>query len=132
MFRHYIIVRRDLPVGITAANIAHAAGESFFAFGTRPRSSEVERLLSKQKVESSEDSGGSTFLAGHTIAVVLRARAEADLKKLALRLNEHGIDNEVIVEVDGTYSGQVMAIGVWPTDRNIREMFNGYQLYGAD
>ena len=29
---HYIVVRRDLPFGILAAQIAHAAGESFYAF----------------------------------------------------------------------------------------------------
>lgn len=30
---HYVIVRRDLPFGQICAQITHAAGESFFAFG---------------------------------------------------------------------------------------------------
>lgn len=29
---HYIVVRRDLPFGVTCAMVAHAAGESFYAF----------------------------------------------------------------------------------------------------
>ena len=29
---HYVVVRRDLPLGVIAAQVVHAAGESFYQF----------------------------------------------------------------------------------------------------
>lgn len=39
---HYIVVQRGLPFGVTCAMVAHAAGESFYAFATLGRSSVLE------------------------------------------------------------------------------------------
>jgi hypothetical protein len=57
---HYIVVRRDLPFGAIMAQLAHAAGESFYQFGLRPRSSAKERLASGQEVAGSSPAAGST------------------------------------------------------------------------
>lgn len=87
---HYVIVRADLPIGIIAAMIAHAAGES---------------------------SPGS--LPEGTHAIVLSVPDEATLHALLARLTLSGLAWHPVYEPDAPYFGQLMAIGVAPVLRSI-------------
>lgn len=58
---HYIIVRRDIGFGDVCAQIAHAAGESFYELAFRPGSSETaERSVFNGEVAGSIPAPGST------------------------------------------------------------------------
>ncbi len=83
---HYVIIRADLPNGVQLAQTIHAAGES--ADGPLP-------------------SG--------TIAVALEVSDEAALRNLAKELWNGEIPHKLIVEVDGAYANQAMALGIFPT-----------------
>lgn len=87
---HYAITRRDLSVGLQAANLIHAAGES--------------------------SPGG---LPSGTYAIALHARDEAHLESIAGFLQAAGIAHVVIRETDGPHAGQIMSIGIVPCDRQI-------------
>lgn len=78
-------MRADLPRGIQAANIVHAAGES--SPGNLPEG---------------------------THAVVLTVPNEDALRSVAARLEENGIRHVRIVEPDAPYCGALMALGVVP------------------
>ena len=82
---HYCLIRRDLPRGVLAAQLIHAAGES--APGDLP-------------------SG--------TIAVALAARDEAHLLELEAQLRQLGIAHRAIREPDAPWCGALMAIGIEP------------------
>ncbi len=82
---HYVIVRSDLPHGLQVAQTIHAAGES------------------------------STGVPSGTIAVALSARNETHLQVLGARLADAGIPFVPIVEGDGPYEGQLMALGLLPS-----------------
>ncbi len=82
---HYVVVRTDLPVGIFAAMLVHAAGES--------------------------SPGG---LPTDTHAVVLAARNESDIERIALFLESRGVRLHRIVEDQPPYEGQLMALGLAP------------------
>lgn len=124
---HYIVVRRDLPVGVLLAMVAHAAGESFYRL--RPDSSEKEHLLSKQEVPGLSPGRGSTFNPAETIAVVLGSRNEGRLTKLANALHHAGVPYVGIHEVDGPFAGQLMAIGVVPGDKDrISPLVNDFHM----
>jgi hypothetical protein len=81
-------VRADLPVGVQAAQIIHAAGYS-----------------------SSGD------LPEGTYAVALTTRDESELRSLALTLAREGHRANLIIEQDEPYTGQAMALGIAPCDR---------------
>jgi hypothetical protein len=83
---HYVIVRGDLPHGLQIAQTIHAAGES--------------------------SPGG---LPSGTIAVALAAPNETQLQVLGARLADAGIPFVPIVEGDGPYEGQLMALGLLPS-----------------
>lgn len=83
-----MVVRADLPRGIQAANLVHAAGES---------------------------SPGD--LAEGTNAVVLTTPDEASLYTLACRLEHQGVRFVRIVEPDPPHCGALMAVGLWPVPR---------------
>lgn len=82
---HYCIVRSDISPGLQAANLIHAAGES---------------------------SPGN--LSRGTFAVALVAPDEASLRAVYRRLMGAGVECVEIVETDGDYAGQLMAVGVRP------------------
>lgn len=82
---HYCIVRADLPRGVLAAQLIHAAGES--------------------------SPGG---LPKGTRAVALGARCELDLVRIERRLQQLGIDHRAIREPDPPWDGALMAIGLVP------------------
>ena len=82
---HYCIVRADLPRGVLAAQLIHAAGESA--------------------------PGG---LGSGTRAVALAARDEAHLRVIERRLQGLDIDHRAIREPDPPWGGALMAIGLAP------------------
>jgi hypothetical protein len=55
-----------------------------------------------------------------TIAVALEAPTEEDLQGLSAKLDELEVPHVRVVEGEGEYTGQVMAIGVCPTDNRLR------------
>ena len=96
---HYVLTRGDLPLGVLAAQVTHAAGES---------------------------SPGK--LPAGTYAVVLSATPE-QLKSLSERLTDAGVRHRTIIEHDGDLAGQVTAIGVEPRPRSeLRRWFSSYPL----
>lgn len=105
MLVHYIIVRRDLPLGTMAAMVTHAAGESAAVY-------EAEHI---------EGFKGC-------VAVVLEAKDELSLDNNHEYLNSHGIKHVSVHESNGVYSGQYMAIGVVPREREeIADKFRYFQ-----
>jgi hypothetical protein len=85
-----VIVRRDLALGVAAANIVHAAGES--SPGNLPSS---------------------------TYAVALACPDEVALRSLAARLTAVGVRHRAIVECEGEHAGQMMAIGCAPERKEV-------------
>jgi hypothetical protein len=100
---HYVFVRRDLPLGVLAAMVTHAAGESGALYC---------------------DAYDGRF-RGAT-AVVLEARNELHLDKIAENLRLMDIPCVEVWENSGPYAEQLMAIGVVPRERDAR--LNDYQL----
>lgn len=99
---HYVIVRRDIPVGLQAAQITHAAGES-------------ARL--------------SETLPAGTHAVTLHIHDEAAINELGRTLSSAGIKYASIVENDPPYENQLMAIGLSPQVRTplIKKILGRYK-----
>lgn len=91
---HYVIVRRDLPLGVLAAMVTHAAGESAAIY----------------KLVAGKEFWGCT-------AVVLEARNEAHLRKISLTLDDSDLLYVGVFESDGPYAGQMMALGLVPVER---------------
>ena len=83
---HHVIVRADLPIGSQVAQSIHAAAES--------------------AVPKPEPG---------CIAIALHARNEDHLLQLSAALDARGINHHQVIEGDGEYIGQLMAIGVYPT-----------------
>ena len=115
MLIHYIIVRRDLPVGVLAAMTTHAAGESAAVY---------------ERSYWNEHEGGPNY--GHfegATAVVLEAKDEKHLRQIASYLGEAKVDYTTVHESGGEYSGQFMAIGVIPAEReDIAEKLRDFSL----
>jgi hypothetical protein len=85
---HYVVTRADLPRGIQAANLVHAAGES--------------------------SPGG---LPNGTHAVVLVVPDESALRAVSYRLELAGVRFVPIVEDDHPFEGQLMALGIVPAQK---------------
>ena len=85
MLTHFCIVRKDLPRGVLAAQLIHAAGES-----------------SGQVPEG-------------TYAVALAARNEGHLSLLEQKLKDAGLPHHAVREPDAPWNGALMAIGLAPT-----------------
>lgn len=102
---HYIFVRRDLPLGVIAAMVTHAAGESAPLY---------------------QDENG--HFRGAT-AVVLEAKDEAHLHKISEYLWYHDLDKVEIYESSEPYANQLMAIGLVPLERTdqVRELLGEFQ-----
>jgi hypothetical protein len=86
---HYCLTRADIPAGLQAAQLIHAAGES---------------------------SPGN--LPPHTYAIALTCANEEELHALSRKLFLAGIKHKRIIESDMPYSGQLMAIGIPPQPRS--------------
>jgi len=87
---HYCVVLEGLPLGVTGAQLVHAA------------------------VDSSP--GG---LPEGTFAVVLAARSEMELLSLEKKLIAKNIQHAAIREPNAPWCGQLMAIGIAPCDRSL-------------
>lgn len=102
---HYVIVRRDMPVGVVAAMIVHAAGES---------ATDVPAFF------------GCT-------AVVLAVDNEERLEDVEGVLLAHRLPYVGVRESSAPYAGQLMAIGVVPGPREeLGPVFQNYSLYWVD
>lgn len=100
MIAHYCITRADIPTGLQAAQLIHAAGES---------------------------SPGN--LPPHCYAIALVCKNEAELQALSEKLFFHGIKHKRIVESDAPYTGQLMAIGIPPAERSkLKRYLSMYSL----
>lgn len=89
-----MVVRGDLPRGIQAANIVHAAGES---------------------------SPGN--LPSGTHAVCLVVPGEKELWELERRLRHGGVKFSAIIESDSLFTAQLMAIGCIPAGKEVLRRF---------
>jgi len=97
---HYCITRADLPHGVQAAQLIHAAGES---------------------------SPGN--LDSRTFAFALVVNNEEELKNLSYDLFMAGIPHKSILEPDAPWNGQIMAIGVCPAPRKeLKKFFSKLKL----
>lgn len=144
MLTHYVIIRRDLPVGVMCAQIVHAAGESFAAYvahlsgggerrlapvaltsneervarnhptGPCRDSSEKERRIYSEVAGSSPALGPIHTDFSRTKSVVLGARNVSRLTNLSRALTVADIAHTSICEPDAPYHGALMAIGLWP------------------
>ena len=142
---HFLICRRDIPLGDVCAQLAHAAGESFYKFAysgssarerSRSNGGEVGGVIPSQSsnliagssdVEHGVESRDATSQVApranisQTVAVVLGARNEYRLAKLSAVLEQNGIDHVAIRETEGPLAGQLTAIGLVPVDEERRE-----------
>lgn len=141
---HYVVVRRDLSVGVLLAMVAHAAGESFYKLAN-PQVSVAHTTMASGGYAAPGGglpaSGSYTFTLpaidpATTIAVVLGARNEGRLLKLERVLEAAGVAHVAIRETDGEHAGQLMAIGLVPGEKEqlsplvnefhmLREVTNG-------
>ena len=90
---HFCIVREDLPLGVLAAQLVHAAGES---------------------------SPGD--LPPHTTAIVLAARDRTHLEMIEVKLLRLGVPHVAIREPDEPWCNELMAIGVVPADKGDKQL----------
>lgn len=105
-------MRADLPPGLVAAQVCHAAGQS-------------ARLAQ-----------GAQADLQHAHAVILAAPSEDALRALAGRLERAGLAFSAVVEDDAEpaqlnqYRGQMMAIGLAPAPREaLRRPLSSLPLY---
>jgi len=99
---HYVVIRLDLPRGVQAAQIIHAAGESACMAGSVPPG---------------------------TNAVALGVPCEARLLELGRTLTEAGVAHAAIVETEGPFAQQTMAIGCSPaTKKELKRYFSSIPL----
>lgn len=117
---HYLIIRRDLPFGVTLAQLAHAAANS----------------MADYIVAKTEDADGMFYgtifpeYKGMTV-VVLGVRSLNRLRKAAYRLEAKGVKHTIVREPDQPWNGQMMAVGIWPHEDTpeFRAEFENYELY---
>jgi peptidyl-tRNA hydrolase len=103
--RHYVIVREDLPPGVVAAQVAHAAGISAHHSDCNPSEASV---------------------------VVLGARNTQHIHALARRFTNWGLSHVQIHEPDAPWNGALMAIGLPPTNQpNFSHYFQDLELLYA-
>jgi hypothetical protein len=96
-----VIVRENLPPGVLAAQLVHAAGES---------------------------SDGN--LKDGTFAIVLAVPDEATLLAVRARLSLAGVEHIAVHEPDAPYRGALMAIGARPGPRSVlRRHFANLPLF---
>lgn len=101
---HYVIARTDVPTGVMAAQIVHAAGES------------------------------SDRVPSGVHAVCLSAHSEMELEELEAKLLELGVSHTSIREPDEPWNGTLMAIGLEPVIRDqnpkLRRALARFKLIG--
>lgn len=148
---HYIVVRRDLPTAVICAQIAHAAGESFYQLaqaGVAQLSERREARKSGPEVGGGNPSSGSIIGGAldaasgvnpdspatlpdpsRTVVVILGARNEAKLRRLERQLVLAGIMHVAVREPDKPWDGALMAIGLMPgLKADLSACVNEFQL----
>ena len=107
---HYVVVRRDLPLGVLAAQVTHAAGASAARWGFQ---SDAPRGLPED-----------------THAVVLSVPGEPELHVIAAALRAAGVRLLEVREPDPPWDGALMALGLLPVrDRSsIRQVLSRLPL----
>jgi len=98
-------LRADLPLGVSYAQLVHAAGES---------------------AKPLPQSG--------THAVVLAAKNEDQLLQIAEKLHQRRIPHVLIEEPDPPFCGQATAIGLYPTQdrKQVRRVLSRLPLLKGD
>ncbi len=90
---HAVVVLAGLPLGVMAAQIIHAAGESaVISFGRKPDS--------------------------YTHALAVEARSDDEMNVTLSKAAERGIMAVPIHEPDAPYNGALLAIGFAPIERS--------------
>ena len=107
---HYLLIRRDLPFGVTLAQLAHAAANSMedwlkWETGTSP--SDMGSLFDTPDFPPHEP----------MTVVVLGVRDRISLERWQRKLNRKKVRNTVVREPDAPWHNQMMAIGVWPGEK---------------
>lgn len=103
---HYCITRSDLPAGVQAAQLIHAAGYS-----------------ASRHYEA---------LPPGTFAYALVVPDEAALQDLSIKLKNAEIRHSRITESDAPYNGQLMAIGVRPDIKDkLKKYLSNLPLLGS-
>lgn len=99
-------MRKDIPIGLAAAQVVHAAGES--ALSRVPKG---------------------------THAVVLQVDNQLNLKTISNQLDDKSIDHVVISESDKPYCGELTAIGLMPITSEerdeVKKVLSSLKLYGG-
>jgi peptidyl-tRNA hydrolase len=97
---HYVIVRRDLPLGVIVSQTIHAAGES-----------------------------AGNKITQNTHAIALAVPSEQELLALESKLREAKIPHRAIREPDPPFNGQITAIGLVPAPREaLKKYLSQYPL----
>jgi len=130
---HICIVRRDLPRGVLAAQLIHAAGES--SLGRIPHGARKEGAEPRRALERSDRGYGARKEGAEprralersdrgycTHAVALAARDEQQLEAVARRLAYERIEHVTIREPDPPWCGALMAIGLVPVPRQTKPL----------
>jgi len=115
-----LIVRRDLPLGVIAAQLAHAARES-----SRTRWTLPEKHLHFKRCKRDPDEV--------VYVVVLSVDSGPELRELASKLERRRIPTYLIEEPD--LDGQATAVGVGPVDtgrawKAVRRVLGQLPLFG--
>lgn len=108
---HYLIIRGDLPFGVTLAQLSHAAAESMASWLKR------EAWSARELYDIY-----FPYTADMTV-VVLSVADRLALRRLARKLLKKKVDFHLVKEPDAPWHGQEMAIGVWPGERDRLEPF---------
>lgn len=131
---HYIIARRDLDpdrvvnrdwlpppngistLGITAAQITHAAGESFADFVRNACPKPPDGWRCTREPGHDGPCAAVPIVPRTTIAVVLGVPNQRALLRVEKRLLDAGIRHVAVREPDAPWNGQLMTIGLWPIE----------------
>ena len=100
---HYIIVRKDMPMGVVAAQVAHVAAESAVLY--------------------------TSFFHGSTV-VVLEVDNQTQLLRANSKLIQAGLAPVCFYESSGPLGGQFTALGLVPCEREkVAELLKNYRLF---
>lgn len=123
---HYLLVRRDLPFGVTLAQLAHAAANSMAAW----YDADIGIDYDLNPVDGYCDCSLDRPHWKDMTVVVLGVRNKRVLLSWIRKLNKAKVDHTVIREPDEPWNGDAMAIGVWPGEReDLEEHFTELNTY---
>ena len=136
---HYCVVRSDLPFGVIAAMLVHAAGESIEFGSWMGDLSDADCEVCTTRPGRSSAHFGCGRCVGHgkhplpIHAVVLAVENEAQLLEIDRRLDAAGIEHRSVREPDAPWNGALMSIGLVPVkDRSkLRKFVSSIPLLSA-